>query len=113
LKRAGTHILLFVIFLFQSHIAEGQKQKPKNESWYDEKPLHFGFSLGFNAMDLNITPNQAYIDTTSLYPEVSILISGFYPVFPLVRELSGITRMVRFLMISKGSNHHFLSFPFY
>jgi len=76
LKRAGTHILLFVIFLFQSHIAEGQKQKPKNESWYDEKPLHFGFSLGFNAMDLNITPNQAYIDTTSLYPEVSILNPG-------------------------------------
>jgi len=63
------------LFLISSNVS-GQKQKPKNESWYDEKPLHFGFSLGFNTMDFNITPNQAYIDTTSLYPEVSILNPG-------------------------------------
>jgi hypothetical protein len=49
----------------------GQKQKPKNESWYDEKPIHFGFSLGFNAMDFNIARTN---DT--LYPEVSILNPG-------------------------------------
>lgn len=54
----------------------GQKQKPKNTSWYDEKLLHFGFSLGFNAMDFNITPSKAYMDSTSLYPEVSILNPG-------------------------------------
>jgi hypothetical protein len=54
----------------------GQKQKPKNESWYDEKVLHFGFSLGFNAMDFNITPSQTFLDSTSLYPEVSILNPG-------------------------------------
>lgn len=76
MRRAGIYILLSIIVLFHCQSVEGQKQKPKNESWYDEKPLHFGFSLGFNAMDLNITPNQAYIDTTSLYPEVSILNPG-------------------------------------
>jgi hypothetical protein len=54
----------------------GQKQKPKNESWYDEKPLHFGFSLGFNAMDFNITPSQTYYKTDSLYPEVARLTPG-------------------------------------
>lgn len=54
----------------------GQKERPKNFSWYDEKLLHFGFSLGFNTMDFNITPNQAYLDSTSLYPEVSILNPG-------------------------------------
>jgi hypothetical protein len=54
----------------------GQKQKPKNESWYDEKLLHFGFSLGFNTMDFKITPSQAYLDSTNLYPEVSILNPG-------------------------------------
>ena len=51
----------------------GQKQKPKNESWYDEKPLLFGFSLGFNTMDFNITPSQKYLQLNSLYPEVSKL----------------------------------------
>jgi hypothetical protein len=54
----------------------GQKQKPKNESWYDEKLLHFGFSLGFNTMDFKITPSQTYLDSTNLYPEVSILNPG-------------------------------------
>ena len=54
----------------------GQKQKPKNESWYDEKLLHFGFSLGFNAMDFNITPSQAFLASDSIYPEVSILNPG-------------------------------------
>jgi hypothetical protein len=53
-----------------------QKQKPKNESWYDEKPLHFGFCLGFNAMDFNITPSQTYLEKDSLYPEVSWLNPG-------------------------------------
>lgn len=54
----------------------GQKQKPKNESWYDEKPIHFGFSLGFNTMDFNITPSQKYYQKDSLFPEVSVLNPG-------------------------------------
>jgi len=56
--------------------ALGQKQKPKNESWYDEKLLHFGFSLGFNTMDFKITPSQNYLEIDSLYPEVSKLNPG-------------------------------------
>ena len=56
--------------------SSGQRKKPKNESWYDEKLLHFGFSLGFNAMDFNITPSQAFFDSTSFYPEVSKLAPG-------------------------------------
>jgi outer membrane protein with beta-barrel domain len=65
-----------IIFLMIALKSFGQKQKPKNESWYDEKILHFGFSLGFNAMDFNITPSQAFLDSTLLYPEVSILNPG-------------------------------------
>ena len=56
--------------------ASGQKQKPKNESWYDEKLIHFGFSIGFNTMDFNITPDQSYLQVDSLFPEVSILNPG-------------------------------------
>lgn len=53
-----------------------QKQKPKNESWYDDKLLHFGFSIGINAMDFKTTPSQTYLEIDSLYPEVSLLNPG-------------------------------------
>jgi hypothetical protein len=76
LKRRILNILLPVIFLLIHCTLYGQKQKPKNESWYDEKLLHFGFSLGFNAMDFNITPSQSYLEIDSLYPEVSKLNPG-------------------------------------
>ncbi len=57
-------------------VISGQKQKPKNASWYDEKPLHFGFSIGFNAMDFNITPSQTSYKTDSLFPVVNHLSPG-------------------------------------
>ena len=50
--------------------------KPKNESWYDDKPLHFGFTLGTNLMDFNIIPSQIHLASDSLYPHVSILNPG-------------------------------------
>lgn len=68
--------MLTIGFVLLCLNSSGQKQKPKNESWYDEKVFHFGFCLGFNAMDLNITPSKAFIDATSIYPEVSILNPG-------------------------------------
>jgi hypothetical protein len=64
------------LLLFVPAVLSGQKQKPKNDSWYDDKPLHFGFSLGFNLMDFNITPNQTYLSTDSLYPDVTRLNPG-------------------------------------
>lgn len=76
MKRKAFYIFLLVVLFLNSFYASGQKQKPKNESWYDEKPIHFGFSLGFNAMDFNITPSQQYYKTDSLYPEVSVLNPG-------------------------------------
>jgi hypothetical protein len=76
LKKNNINIVLFLVFLLVHVASYGQKQKPKNESWYDEKFLHFGFSLGFNTMDFNITKNQADFDTTALYPEVSQLNPG-------------------------------------
>ncbi|MBN2633729.1 MAG: PorT family protein [Bacteroidales bacterium] len=69
-------ILVALIGLMASADLSGQKQKPKNKSWYDDKFLHFGFSLGFNTMDFLITPSQEYMNVDSLYPEVSILNPG-------------------------------------
>lgn len=59
-----------------SGIVFGQKEKPKNVSWYDDKTLHFGFCIGFNVMDFGITPSQQYLQSDSLYPEVSLLNPG-------------------------------------
>lgn len=62
--------------LLTSQASHAQKQKPKNESWYDDKFMHFGFTLGFNTMDFVVTPSQHYLAIDSLYPEVSILNPG-------------------------------------
>lgn len=53
-----------------------QKEKPKNVSWYDDKFLHFGFCIGFNVMDFNITPSNEHLQSDSLYPEVAVLNPG-------------------------------------
>jgi hypothetical protein len=69
--------ILFSVFLLSFVMTlSGQKQKPKNVSWYDDKLLHFGFSVGFNTMDFNITPSYAAMKTDSLYPEVALLNPG-------------------------------------
>jgi hypothetical protein len=72
--------LLYIAFaglFFLFHIDSfSQKEKPKNDSWYDDKLLHFGFSLGLNLMDFNITPSQTALETDGYYPEVSILNPG-------------------------------------
>jgi hypothetical protein len=76
LKRQNTYIIFSILFFLIHTTSSGQKQKPKNSSWYDEKLLHFGFSLGLNTMDFKITPSQTYLATDSLYPEVSKLNPG-------------------------------------
>ncbi len=73
--------LLFAGLLFLVHAnAFSQKQKPKNDSWYDEKRIHFGFSIGLNMMDYNIDPSKRSLSAPDsskyLLPEVSILNPG-------------------------------------
>jgi hypothetical protein len=76
LKIRTTKILVLLLFLLIHLTLSGQRQRPKNESWYDDKPFHFGFSLGFNTMDFDITPSQKYLDSLSIFPEVSQLSPG-------------------------------------
>jgi hypothetical protein len=75
-KITGRKYLLLIVLLFISVCSTAQKQKPKNVSWYDDKVLHFGFTVGFNTMDFNITPSKANMNADSLYPEVSVLNPG-------------------------------------
>jgi Outer membrane protein beta-barrel domain len=76
LKKKNNYTVFLLIFLLFSHNLYAQMPKPKNESWYDDKPLHFGFSLGTNLMDFNIIPSQQHLAADSLYPHVSVLNPG-------------------------------------
>ncbi len=68
---------IFLVLLLAVNLKTyGQQQKPKNSSTYDDKVLHFGFSLGFNSFDFNTTKSQEYYAIDSLYPEVSSLQPG-------------------------------------
>ncbi|HPC99146.1 MAG TPA: porin family protein [Bacteroidales bacterium] len=68
--------MTFLALLSACGTSFAQKEKPKNVSWYDDKTLHFGFCIGFNVMDFNITPSQQYLQSDSLYPEVALLNPG-------------------------------------
>jgi hypothetical protein len=98
-NRLLTILFILELLLFSCNIY-GQKQKPKNKSWYDDKLLHFGFSIGFNTMDFNITPSQASFAADSVYPEVSRLnpginiqiVTDFHPVNHFdIRFLPGVS----------------------
>ena len=76
MKKKNIYTVFLLIFLLFNYSIFGQMPKPKNESWYDDKPLHFGFTLGTNLMDFNIIPSQIHLASDSLYPHVSILNPG-------------------------------------
>jgi hypothetical protein len=63
-KRSALKLIVVFILLFPC-IVEAQKEKVKNLQKYDERPLHFGFSLGINRSNFIITPikNLASLDT--------------------------------------------------
>lgn len=64
---------IFLILLIPFVVA-AQKAKPKNDSNYDERLLHFGFSMGANTMDFNTKMNP--LDTSNLTAEVVNLKPG-------------------------------------
>lgn len=76
LKRRYYYIPFTLLLLLVNLTLSGQRQKPKNDSWYDDKPLHFGFTLGLNLMDFDITPAKTINDIDFLMPEVSLLNPG-------------------------------------
>jgi hypothetical protein len=77
--RKNSVLFIFLLSALFNTASFGQKQKPKNDSWYDDKWMHFGFSLGMNLMDFNITPTKASLPASSalwLNPDVSTLNPG-------------------------------------
>jgi len=68
--------ILMIVLLLVPVALSAQKQKPKNSSTYDDKPLHFGFSMGVNTMDFKIRPSSVAFNTDGLIPEIVTLKPG-------------------------------------
>ena len=69
------------LFLLIPVVLTAQKAKPKNDSNYDERLLHFGFSMGANTMDFQIKMNSEsalQAEVVSLKPGLNIQIVTDY-----------------------------------
>lgn len=78
------HKRIFIfLFLLVPVLCTAQKAKPKNDSDYDERLLHFGFSMGVNTMDFKIKmdPSSDLIaEVVTLKPGINIqIVSDFRP----------------------------------
>lgn len=75
-KRTAIFLLLVIPVVLTA-----QKAKPKNDSNYDERLLHFGFSMGANTMDFNLEMNSESgltAEVVSLKPGLNIQIVTDY-----------------------------------
>ncbi len=58
-----TRYIVKILLLCVSAIAFSQKPRVKNDPTHDDKPLHFGFSLGMNYMNLQVQQSQSAHDS--------------------------------------------------
>lgn len=121
--------VFIILFLLVPGVVSAQRAKPKNDSNYDERMLHFGFSMGLNVMDFNIkmSPDAEANDirlaeVVGLKPGINIqIISDFRPTTYLdVRFLPGVSfgqRNINFYFTSSDEvveqkiESSFLEFP--
>ena len=66
---------LIILTLASSLVLFAQEERPRNLTAFDLKRIHFGFTVGINAMDVAITRN--YAADNFLYADVSKLLPGF------------------------------------
>jgi hypothetical protein len=72
---------IFIILLLLPVVLAAQKAKPKNDSNYDDRLLHFGFSMGMNTMDFNLkmkSESEYFAEVTTLKPGINIQIVTDY-----------------------------------
>lgn len=69
--------VLLIFLCMVPAIGFSQVKKPKHDSTYDKKTLHFGFTLGLNAMDFILYPSRSALMPDSLFPNVTALRPGF------------------------------------
>lgn len=105
---------LVSIFLFNVAI-QAQKAKVMNDPTHDDKPIHFGFSLGLNFMDFGLYQSQwakdngYYADISTLNPGINIQAIANLRLTEYwdLRSLPGISfgeRHVNFIKLNAGEN---------
>ena len=57
-KNVFLRSILFLIFAFCLTPVFAQKPKVKNFPNYDDRPIHFGFTIGLNTMDYSVRPTK-------------------------------------------------------
>ncbi len=70
-------IIQIILLIFIPFLVDAQVKKPWNDPGYDNKPLHFGFSVGVNTMDLGIKRTLSSETGTVLIPDLSMVQPGF------------------------------------
>ncbi len=76
-------ILLFCVPLVswaQSNVYNPGNKRPqvRNYQEVDERPMHFGFTIGFNTMDFHFKNDLSHIISDSLTADVTVLKPGFH-----------------------------------
>jgi hypothetical protein len=66
---------LIIFFLSCTFLAQAQKAKVKNNPEYDDKPVHFGYTLGLNIMDFTFGRNYRTVNDT--FADVGSPMLGF------------------------------------
>ncbi len=61
-------LILILLFHFQ---AFSQEERPRNLTAFDLKRLHFGFTVGFNTMDVGLIRNYEACDGDFIYADLS------------------------------------------
>lgn len=95
IRKLNKRIAIF-LFLLLPVVLTAQKAKPKNDSNYDERLLHFGFSMGTNTMDFNIKmagESGLTAEVVSLKPGLNIqIVTDYRPSTYLdIRFLPGVS----------------------
>ena len=66
MKLISQYLIIFLTLIMCSEVYAQKYKKPKNLPRYDKQKIHFGFTLGINALDFNVKRNQSYINNDSL-----------------------------------------------
>jgi hypothetical protein len=70
-------VIQIILLVFFPLMVSAQVKKPLNDPGYDNKLIHFGFSVGVNSMDLGIKRTLSNETGTILVPDVTNIQPGF------------------------------------
>lgn len=64
--------LVFIFFMFSTVVLFAQKQKVNHMTTFDDKLIHFGFTLGLNTMDMAVVHFKTLGDNPEFSPQPNI-----------------------------------------